>query len=86
MNRSDMFYAVRMTAPQRKESYFPELEGDDKRLADEWLDGYLQLVNRIRREHLDRAPRPQSYPQAPVDDSSGTGTVRTATRRNSPHQ
>lgn len=41
-----------MTA-QRKESYFPELEGEEQRVADEWLDDYLRLVLRIRRGLLD---------------------------------
>ena len=62
-----------MTAPQRKTTYFPELEGKDQREADDWLLGYLQLVVRIWLEHRDR-----SYPQAGVDESSGTGRVRTA--------
>jgi hypothetical protein len=70
-----------MTAPQRKDSYFPELEGDEQRLADEWLEGYLRLVVRIYREHLES--RRASYPQEAIDAVAGTGSVRTANRPHS---
>ncbi len=78
------FTLGRMTAPQRKDSYFPELEGDAQRLADEWLVDYLRLVLRIAREHLERS-RASSYPQVQVDDSCGTGRVRTAKTADPPH-
>ncbi len=73
-----------MTAQQRKESYFPELTGDKQREADEWLRDYLRLVIRIHREHLEQAK--SSYPQALVEESCGTGKVRTAkSARQNPH-
>jgi hypothetical protein len=68
---------MRMTA-QRNTTYFPELEGEERAAADEWLFGYLKLVMRIWRDH--RNARAESYPQAGVDESSGTGRVRTADR------
>jgi hypothetical protein len=39
----------RMTAPQRKETYFPELQGQDREDADDWLLDYLRLVIQIQR-------------------------------------
>ncbi len=83
-NRREVFYAVRMTAQQRKESYFPELTGEEQREADEWLRDYLRLVVRIHREHLEGAN--SSYPQVSVDESRGTGKVRTANRLDAPPQ
>ncbi len=71
-------YAGRMTAHRRNESYFPELEGDAQRLADEWLSSYLRLVLRILQSAR------ESYPQVAVDDSRGTGRVRTARRADPP--
>ena len=65
---------MRMTA-QRKTTYFPELSGDAQRVADEWLDGYLQVVLRLAREH--RARDDASYPQGGIDDVGGTGTIGT---------
>lgn len=61
-----------MTAHQRKDSYFPSLEGETQRLADEWLTSYLRLVLRIVRNAR------ESYPQGLLDGFSGTGKVRTA--------
>ena len=72
-----LFYAVRMAATQRKETCFPELPGDQQHAADEWLDGYLRLVARIWREHC-LGRESSSCPQVTVDESSGTGKVRTA--------
>ena len=73
-----------MTAQQRKESYFPELTGEEQRETDEWLRDYLRLVIRIHREHLENAK--SSCPQASVEESCGTGKVRTATSgRQHPH-
>lgn len=66
-----------MTAPQRKNTYFPELEGDEQHRADEWLDGYLRLVIRIQREYREGTSS-KSYPQPSIDESVGTGKVRTA--------
>jgi hypothetical protein len=74
-----------MTAPQRKDTYFPELEGEEQRAADEWLEGYLRLLMRIRREHLARQ-EDGSYPQTRVDTRAGTGKVRTAERPLTPRQ
>ena len=74
MNLSQNFYAVRMTAQQRKESYFPELQGEEQQSADEWLDGYLRLVIRIWHGHLE-GQKTSSYPQVAVDDAAGTGNV-----------
>ncbi len=71
-------YAMRMTA-QRKQTYFGELTGEAQRVADEWLDGYLQVVLRLaraRRDHRDRDDA--SYPQGGIDDVGGTGTIGTS--------
>lgn len=38
--------------PKKPASYFPELQGEEQRQADEWLFDYLRLVIRIVREHL----------------------------------
>ncbi len=35
------------------ETFFPELEGDERENADEWLYDYLRLVIRIHREHVE---------------------------------
>ena len=43
---------LNMTRPE-PETFFPELEGDEQRLADEWLREYLRLVVRIYREHIE---------------------------------
>ena len=32
------------------DTFFPELGGDERRLADEWLEDYLRIVIRICRE------------------------------------
>ena len=37
---------------QKPETFFPELNGEDREHADEWLYDYLRLVIRIHREHL----------------------------------
>ena len=78
-------YAVRMTAPQRKETNFPELDGEEQRTADEWLEGYLKLLVRIWREHLARQAN-ASCPQTALDVHEGTGKVRTARRPLSPRK
>ena len=64
-----------MRAPQRKDTYFSELHGDEQRAADEWLERFIRLVLRIRYAYRQR----QSYPQDALDGSGGTGTVRTST-------
>lgn len=69
-------YAVRMTAQQRNESYFIELEGELQRLADAWLIDYLRLILRIAKGRRNRSRR-DSYPQGDLDASHGTGKVRT---------
>ena len=38
-----------MTIP-KPETFFPELAGDQRERADEWLYAYLQLIIRIHRE------------------------------------
>ncbi len=38
---------------QAPETFFPELEGDERAHADAWLHDYLQLVIRIHREHVE---------------------------------
>jgi len=65
-----------MTAHERNESYFPELDGELQKLADAWLVDYLRFVLRLVKERHDRLG-PESYPQAHLDDSPGTGKVRT---------
>lgn len=40
--------------PNKPASYFPELQGEEQRQADEWLYEYLRLVIRIVREHLEQ--------------------------------
>lgn len=35
---------------KKPDTYFPELDGEQQRLADEWLLRYLRLVLRIMRE------------------------------------
>jgi len=74
--RPENSYAVRMTARQRKETYFPELEGEQRRLADEWLGEYLRLILRIVKDRRGRAAF-DICPQPALDDNSGTGKVRT---------
>jgi hypothetical protein len=65
-----------MTARQRKDIHFIETNRDEQLIADEWLDGYLRLLIRVRREHIERLEA-ASYPQSSLDDADGTGTVRT---------
>jgi hypothetical protein len=74
------FYAVRVTATQRKpiKDHLPS-GGSQPLTADEWFDGYLRLLLRIRHEHLEQ-PNRSSCPQTAVDDSNGTGTVSTHLR------
>ena len=43
-----------MTA-QESETFFPELDGDERRRADEWLTGYIDLIRRIQEQHERRA-------------------------------
>jgi hypothetical protein len=38
---------------QDPDTFFPELEGDERSRADEWLRDYLSLVVRIYRESKD---------------------------------
>lgn len=57
------------------ETYFPELDGDDRRQADEWLHEVLRLVLRIHRDHLER--HALDYPQRSLDNTDGTGTLST---------
>src|SRR5688572_26606859 len=38
---------------EETDTFFPELEGDERRRADAWLDDYLSLVIRIYLEHAD---------------------------------
>lgn len=45
-------YRGRM-ATQDPETYFPELENEERSRADEWLRDYLRLVIRIHREHIE---------------------------------
>jgi hypothetical protein len=45
-----------MIAQQRKDTYFPELEGDDRAGADAWLRDYLRLVIRIHASLTDEQP------------------------------
>jgi hypothetical protein len=71
-----------MAAQQRKETVLLEMTRDEQREATEWLQGYLRLVTRIHREHRERV-RP-SYPQPPVDELRGTGTVRTVRKPDRP--
>lgn len=71
-----MLYAVRMTAPQRNSIHFPGLAHDEQLIADEWLDGYLRLLVQIHQEHLENSTAPR-YPQPPVDERRGTGTLGT---------
>ncbi len=33
------------------ETFFPDIEGEERQAADEWLDEYLRLVMAIYREH-----------------------------------
>ena len=35
-------------------TYFPELQGEERREADEWFEGYVRLVICIYREHKER--------------------------------
>jgi hypothetical protein len=37
----------------KPETFFPELEGDEREQADAWLHEYLRLVIRIHREHVE---------------------------------
>ena len=74
--RTSVLYAVRMTAPQRKLIQFPSLAHDEQLIADEWLDGYLRLLVRIDQENVEHLTAPR-YPQPPVDERRGTGTVGT---------
>lgn len=50
-----------MTRPA-PETFFPELDGDDRRRADEWLHDYLRLVIRIHREQIEAQTDPLSTP------------------------
>jgi hypothetical protein len=65
-----------MTAHKRKESYFPELDGELQRLADEWFLDYLRLIRRIAVDARARSVH-DTYPHSEVDRNSGTGKVRT---------
>lgn len=47
---------------EHSESFFPELEADEQRSADDWLKNYLRLVIRIYREHLAQRDNPQASP------------------------
>lgn len=60
------------------DTFFPELAADERHVADEWLNGYLCLVQRILRER--RTASDNIYPHPPIDGSRGTGTI--GTRRN----
>lgn len=73
-----------MSAHQRTTTYFPELTGDEQREADAWFLSYLRLVVRIFRERS--FARASSYPQVPVDETRGTGKVRTARNQRPPSQ
>ena len=38
---------------QDPDTFFPDLDGDERSRADEWLHDYLRLVIRIHREHVE---------------------------------
>lgn len=64
------------------DTLFPELDADERHVADEWLNGYLRLVLRILRER--RTPSDTiTCPHPPIDGSRGTGTIGTP-RNNAP--
>jgi hypothetical protein len=64
-----------MTAPQRKDTYFPGLDGAQRREADAWLRDYLRLVVRIYRDYLERSAT--TNPHSALDSHNGTGKVCT---------
>lgn len=78
--------------PKEPPSYFPELKGDEQRQADEWLRGYLRLVMRIYREHLDEIDGIERVPKRPlgavhspsVDSVQSTGNVGTCENPSGP--
>ncbi len=38
---------------QDTDTFFPELEGNERSRADEWLHDYLRLIIRIHREYIE---------------------------------
>lgn len=59
-----------------RDSFFPELDGDERRQADEWLLDYLRLILHILRERGQAAVSAR-YPHPRIDDSNGTGRICT---------
>jgi hypothetical protein len=57
-------------------TFFPELDGDERRAADRWLHDYLRLVIRIYQDSLRSSD--SGCPQVEFDESRGTGTLSTA--------
>jgi hypothetical protein len=53
-----------MTA-EPPQSFFPDLEREEQREADEWLHDYLRLVLTIQQEHTEKHAdeRRDDYPQ-----------------------
>lgn len=41
------------------DTFFPELEGDEREIADAWLRDYLRLVIQIHRGHLASTQPPE---------------------------
>ena len=60
----------------KPESFFPELEGEEQRLADEWLHDYLRLVIRIHRESIEADA--DAIHSSQIDVPRGTGKLCTA--------
>jgi hypothetical protein len=53
---------------------FPELQGEERREADERLAAYLRLVFRIYREHVE-SNRTEFLRPLPLDSTDGTGRI-----------
>ena len=61
------------------ESFFPELEGEEQRLADEWLHDYLRLIIRIHHESIEATT--DVIHSDPIDVPRGTGKLCTVDLR-----
>lgn len=49
------------------DTFFPELEGDERTAADAWLREYLRVIVRIHREHL-ASPQTELSTALPLTD------------------
>ncbi len=55
-------------AKEKPPTFFPELDGEERDRADEWLHDYLRLIMRIHKEHADATAAKLSTAE-PLTDS-----------------